>query len=138
GSPASHRRSRRARSEAKEVESNRTANLVLTERIEPALITYIRARAVLQTMYTDPLGNVWTHLTSGGYPVGQIDPLGDRQTYLYASNRLQSAQNALGFITTHTYDGNGLLTGTQDSLGNWVTYTRDAFDNLLAVQNQLG
>jgi YD repeat-containing protein len=58
----------------------------------------------LQTGYTDPLGNTWTHLSSSGVPTGRIDPLGNRQTYLYQSCRPIAITNELGNTLTTSYD----------------------------------
>jgi YD repeat-containing protein len=103
------------------------------------LYTYVTAGPTLQTGYTDPLGNTWTHLSSGGIPTGQIDPLGNTQTYVYQSCRPVAITNALGYTTTYSYDTYGFQTGRQDALGNRWTYTRDAGAHvILTAQDPLG
>ena len=101
--------------------------------------TYVTAGQVLQTGYTDPLGNTWTHLSSGGIPTGQIDPLGNTQTYVYQSCRPVGITNALGYTTSYSYDVYGFATGRQNALGNRWTYTRDPSAHVvLTAQDPLG
>src|SRR5207249_4529973 len=98
-----------------------SAGRVLTRSVAGNLGQYtyqLDANGILTMTYADPLGNSWTHVTSGnGNPVRRIDPAGNRESYTYLNFRPQTFQNAPGNQTSFSFDGNGFMRVVKDPLG---------------------
>jgi RHS repeat-associated protein len=73
------------------------------------------------TFTYDKVGNQ----TSEIIPITSTQSTTTYDTY-DAMNRLSTEKDALGNVTTHTYDNNGNQVGVIDPLGNETTYTYDA------------
>jgi YD repeat-containing protein len=88
--------------------------------------------------YNDPLGRIWTHVTSGRrLRLRDIDPLGNRWSYSYLNYRPISMTDPLGRTTSFVYDANGLVIEVENALGNQWFYPRDEFGNILRVVDPL-
>ncbi|HJN14842.1 MAG TPA: hypothetical protein QGH10_05100, partial [Armatimonadota bacterium] len=90
------------------------------------------------TSITDPLGYTRTTIHDDGSISAKIDPLGNRTTYTYASERLQAVTDATDATVAYAYDGAGRLTKVTDPLGKVTSYTHDDNNFLATVTNALG
>src|SRR5262249_57662714 len=71
--------------------------------------TYVTQSGQPNTIYTDPLGNVWTNaLDTQGNLLRQVDPLGAVQSVTYDTpGQPTLSQDPLNFLRTVNYDTNG-------------------------------
>ena len=116
-------------------------NRVISRQVDtnpPGIYAYVGNN----TVYTDPLGGVWTTtLDTNGNVTAAIDPLGATRSAVYNSQGLPvSIQNALAIPPTAlVYDANGRQISRQDPTGAVWTHLFDPlYGNLLAEQSPLG
>jgi RHS repeat-associated protein len=77
-----------------------------------------------QLSVTDANGNTRQYFFDDRALVKTVDPLGAATSYsLDGRLNLVAVTNALGQVTTNTYDANGFLTSSTDPAGNTVAYT---------------
>lgn len=85
----------------------------------------------------DPLGNATTNLYDGfGNLTTLIDALGNTTIRAFgspSSHQITSEKNALGFLTSYTYNAAGQIVSTQDPRGFLTTNSYDSFGNLASV-----
>lgn len=102
---------------------------------------------------TDPLGNVtrftYTTVTPGFFdrvkgarPVSLLttttDPLGNTTLNSYLGTNLVSTRDAVGFVTSYSYDDAGNQTAITDAAGNVTHFDYDGSGNLLRQVDALG
>ena len=88
----------------------------------------------------DPLQRTWRFIVNGnnGNRAAAIDPVGNTTSYGYdGRGQLISVADALGHVTTATYDGSDLVSIT-DPLSRTTTLGYDAVGRVIRVQSPMG
>lgn len=88
---------------------------------------------------TDENGHV-THYgyDAAGRPVSVTDPTGARYSYFYSGDRMVEGLDPLGRATRAEYDNLGRRVRTIDALGGVSSVTYDANNQIIAATDQLG
>ncbi|QRK13385.1 hypothetical protein JQX13_00095 [Archangium violaceum] len=88
---------------------------------------------------TDPMGGEWSwQYDSWGQLVEEVNPLGERQRYVYSGSLLVAFVGAQGGRTTLTYDESGSLAGMKDPAGSQVWLKHDRLGRLVNARDEHG